>query len=348
LTFVWPSSHHRSGGVRALYEFADGMARRGHDVHFVHGPAWPERIESTDELWHEFEPQVTHHIVDVMSDPSIPPADVIFNPQQPRSMGLPCVIMQGFRMLPLELERETFRAPGPKACVARWLLEVGNDFGLADHQLWHVPMGMDHALFADRTAPADRAYDVALWCNPHPTKGWNVGWSAVLDVKEQRPDLRVLVFSARAPHQQFDLPPGVDLRVGLDQRQLADEVYNQSRIFLQPSFREGFGFTALEAVACGAALVTTDNGGSRDYAIDGETAAVVPIGDRAGLAAGMLRLLDDEEERLRLARNGEQLARTYDWDNGAAVLEGHLLEYLADPEHYLVEPADDADLVLRW
>ena len=39
------------------------------------------------------------------------------------------------------------------------------------------------------------------------------------------------------------------------------ELYNEASIWLQASVLEGFGLTALEAMACGAALVTTDCGG---------------------------------------------------------------------------------------
>ena len=50
---------------------------------------------------------------------------------------------------------------------------------------------------------------------------------------------------------------------------------------------------SMEAMACGAALVTYDNGGCRDYARDGETALVAPRRDVAALAAALGRVLDD-------------------------------------------------------
>ncbi len=69
-----------------------------------------------------------------------------------------------------------------------------------------------------------------------------------------------------------------------DPERLVSDIYDRSRVFVQASHYEGFGFTAVEGMACGAALVTTDNGGSRDYAFHGETALVVPPGDVDGLA----------------------------------------------------------------
>ena len=116
------------------------------------------------------------------------------------------------------------------------------------------------------------------------------------------------------------------------------EVYNQSRVFLQPSRHEGFGYTAVEAMACGCALVTTDNGGSQDYAVPGETALVAPQGDVPALVGALDTLLRDDAARTRMAHAGERFVRRFDWDRSAALLEGLLDRYLADPEAFQRPP----------
>ena len=351
LTFSWPSTADRAGGVTALYEFANGMARRGHTVHFVHGPAWPGLVRSVDELgWFRFEPSVVHHFMSDFAAGPIPETDVAFQHQLTNG-GLPAAVVQGFRMVQLEHERGVYLSPGPKVCVASWLVDLGRRFGVPAARLWHVPMGLDHQRFAVRVPAADRAYDVAMWENPHPSKGSYVGWKVLAEAKARFPGLRAVVFShAELRPEAADRAaalPWVDLRTGLDQAGLAAEVYDQSCSFLQPSFVEGFGFTAVEAMACGSALVTTANGGSRDYAFDGETALVRPVGDIEALAGAVVELAADEALRARIASAGEQYVRRYDWDEGARILEGHLEAYLADPETYLApiefETAPDHD-----
>jgi Glycosyl transferases group 1 len=97
----------------------------------------------------------------------------------------------------------------------------------------------------------------------------------------------------------------------------------------------------VEAMACGCALVTTDNGGSRDYAVDGETALVVPPGGPRALADAAERLLQDVTERTRLAAAGAELVRRrFDWDRTAALLESRLEAYTADPVRYQRPPVD--------
>jgi glycosyltransferase involved in cell wall biosynthesis len=337
VSFTWPSSHHRTGGVVALYEFANGLARLGHEVNFMHGPTWPDRIDDVEELsWFRFHPGVRHLIVDDFEDPSLPAADVVFSGNAPARLGLPCPFIQGAHMLDEETERATFRLRGPKVCIAQWLVGIGRRYGVPEEQLWHVPMGIDHELFAHRIPAPARRYDVAINYNSHLTKGWHVGLKALHLVAKRRPGLRCVSFGYSPPPEP--LPEGTVFLTHPHHRELADDVYNQSLIYVVPSHWEGFGFTAIEAMSCGAALVTTDNGGSEDYAIPDETAWVVPPGDPEALAEGIVTLLDDDDRRAALARAGEDLVRTFDWTHGSAVLAAHLEEYVADPARFQAEP----------
>jgi glycosyltransferase involved in cell wall biosynthesis len=73
---------------------------------------------------------------------------------------------------------------------------------------------------------------------------------------------------------------------------------------------EPFGLTALEAMASGAALITTGAGGLREVA--GEAAAYAPVDDAAALAAAMTRLAGDEPARAALAAAGLERAKLFD------------------------------------
>src|SRR5947199_45736 len=83
--------------------------------------------------------------------------------------------------------------------------------------------------------------DVTLLYHPSPAKGWDVGRRALEILLERHPRLRATVISLAAPPVRR-LPDGVRL-VGLPQQQLADEVFNQTRVFMQASHYEGFGLT---------------------------------------------------------------------------------------------------------
>lgn len=312
VNFVFPSSGNRTGGIVVPYEFANALSRRGNEVHFLHGPAWPTRIESLDELPAQcFGHGVHHHLFDSFDDPALPAADIVFAADLPARLGLPSVFVQGFRMLSEEWERDTYRNPIPKFCVARWLVDVGLTFGVPPEQLMYVPPGLDHDLFALRTPLDERTIDVSMLYHPHREKGAKVGMEVLAELSRRRPGFRGVVFSRLQPGP---LPDGVEFREALDHPTLADEVFNRCRVFMQTSVHEGFGLTPVEAMGCGSALVTTDCGGSRDYAIHDETALVVEPNDPSALVDAVEILLDDDEHRLRIARAGERYVRRFDWD----------------------------------
>ena len=224
-------------------------------------------------------------------------------------------------------------------CVASWLVDVGRWYGVPEQQLVHIPMGLDHELFALPIPPVERDIDVALLYHPNPEKGFAVGRDALEELVRRRPSLRCVVFSMAGKPRR--LPKGVELVLDLDQRGLVDEIYTKTRVMVQASNHEGFGLTPVEAMACGCALVTTDCGGSRDYAIPDETAVVVAPGDALGIADAVESLLLDDERRIALAAAGERHVRKFDWERTAELLEAFLERYLADPAHYQRPPGED-------
>jgi glycosyltransferase involved in cell wall biosynthesis len=86
---------------------------------------------------------------------------------------------------------------------------------------------------------------------------------------------------------------------------------------------EGFGLAAVEAMACGATLVTTDCGGSRDYA-DETCALVVPPLDVDSLGAGIVEALTTRRGR-DLAKAGQGRALEYSWVSATKALETALM-----------------------
>jgi len=85
--------------------------------------------------------------------------------------------------------------------------------------------------------------------------------------------------------------------------------------FCLPSLHEGFGLTALEAMACGAPVVVSDRGALPE--VVGEAGLVVaPTATEVQRALG--RLLIDPELSARLGRAGAERARAFSWDTTAA------------------------------
>jgi glycosyltransferase involved in cell wall biosynthesis len=79
-------------------------------------------------------------------------------------------------------------------------------------------------------------------------------------------------------------------------------------VVINASEAEPFGLSVLEAQASGVAVIGTASGGIPEFVIDGETGLLVPPRDVSSLSLALKRLLEDEDLRNRLGRNGQSRA----------------------------------------
>lgn len=93
-----------------------------------------------------------------------------------------------------------------------------------------------------------------------------------------------------------------------------------------PSLTEGFPNVVLEAMAVGRAIVASDVEGIAEILVHGETGWLVPPGDPARLAAGIVHLLQHPAERERLARSARAAAQGFDLRAYVRALEATWLE----------------------
>jgi N-acetyl-alpha-D-glucosaminyl L-malate synthase BshA len=75
-----------------------------------------------------------------------------------------------------------------------------------------------------------------------------------------------------------------------------------SDVFLIPSGNESFGLSALEAMACGIPVVSSDIGGLPEVNVDGETGYIVKMGDVESLAEKTMKILTDDELQARMGK----------------------------------------------
>lgn len=90
--------------------------------------------------------------------------------------------------------------------------------------------------------------------------------------------------------------------------------YQQADIALFPTrMPEGFGFAAVEAMACGLPVISFDDPAVVEAT--GGLALVVPRDDIVALRGEMLRLAGDKELRRGLGERGRQFVQRYRWDH---------------------------------
>ncbi|MBR7801478.1 glycosyltransferase [Undibacterium fentianense] len=89
-------------------------------------------------------------------------------------------------------------------------------------------------------------------------------------------------------------------------------LYQACQLFVFPSWHEGFGLPALEAMNCGAPVITS-NTSSLPEVIGLPDAMFDPF-QEASITQKMVQALSDEDFRRRLSRHGLERAKLFSWD----------------------------------
>jgi glycosyltransferase involved in cell wall biosynthesis len=228
---------------------------------------------------------------------------------EPWSHGLMAPAGRAGRYLRFALAWLSYRLPFTKLVTTEWLRErVGDPRALV------VGHGIDLAIFnpgEDPARGASAAPDspvVGVIGRLGDVKGYPDFLRAVRLLDEQ---CRARFLVVRADPVELPDRRHVETIQAPDEQAMAD-FYRRCDVFVFPSLAEGFGLPALEAMACGCAVVTTDCGGVNAFARDGENCLMVPPGQPSALAAAIERLVQDPSLRDTLARRGLETAVGFD------------------------------------
>ena len=105
-------------------------------------------------------------------------------------------------------------------------------------------------------------FKIGMLYHKAPYKGSKQTLNVIINLKKSYPELELIMFgTADVPK---NLPKWITYYKNATQAKTI-EIYNDISIFVSGTIKEGFGLTGLEAMACGAALVSTDYLGVKDY-----------------------------------------------------------------------------------
>lgn len=203
-------------------------------------------------------------------------------------------------------------------------LEIAREMRVAAERIAVVPNGVDADLFRPRAGPRTQGRIVATASADVPLKGLEPLIRAFALVRARRPAELVVVGRPRPDGPVPRLLDGLGLdgsvrfTTGLTDQELS-ELYASAEAAVVPSLYEGFSLPAVEAMACGLALVATTAGGLPEVVgADGEAALLVPPGEPGALASALLTLLGDPDLRRRLGERGRaRVLGRFTWDSAA-------------------------------
>lgn len=95
------------------------------------------------------------------------------------------------------------------------------------------------------------------------------------------------------------------------------ELLSRAHVVVNPSIKEGWGITNMEANACGTPVISADVPGLRDSVSNGVSGGLYPYGNIEQLAIMINNVLTDAELRMRLSEGAVHWASSFTWDRSA-------------------------------
>jgi glycosyltransferase involved in cell wall biosynthesis len=98
------------------------------------------------------------------------------------------------------------------------------------------------------------------------------------------------------------------------------DLYKAADIFIFPSQREGFGIAAIEAMASGLPIITSNVNGIKEYSEDGVTGFVNDFKDAGGFARSIDKLAGNKQLCQKMGEYNNEKAREYSIDKPVAIV----------------------------
>jgi glycosyltransferase involved in cell wall biosynthesis len=333
------------GGVKNLFQFANRLAARGHQIIIlcaVKRPykkqrtpvwlrLWMNRFKIKKANWFGLDNSVKLVVVPEIVDRHVPDADATLStwwqmaytlPGLSKTKGKKINFIQDYEIWTGQEDRvhESYKLPVQHLVIARYLEELVFNYSGVRPTLVNTPIDTTKFVLRNPIETRDSA-SVLMMYSEEPRKGTSFGIEALMKVKTQIANLKVTFFSVYA--RPANLPDWCNF---YRRPENLVDLYNEHAIFLSPSLGEGWALPPAEAMACGCAVVCTDIGGHQDYAKHDQTALLVPTKDVDETANAIIQLVTDNQLRQRIANNGHQtITSLFSWERAVDKLESVLL-----------------------
>lgn len=351
ITFIFPSPGvNPTGGYKVAYEYANRLIADGYKVNIVYAGSvfWAQKTpyyKATNCIryiqrwlkgyscrnWFPLDKRVREVFALSLNFRHVPksyiyiatsPYTAMYVKDYPVNPNKKFYLIQDYENwgnVTDEILRSTYHYDLQKIVISTWLGKIMQEENV---RYALIPNGFDFEYFK-LTIPINEKnkFKVSMLYHKMERKGCVYGLKALNIVKQSIPSLEVEMFGT--PERPESLPAWIHYTQRPD-KEKHNYIYNDCAIYIGCSTIEGWGLTVGEAMICGAAVACTDNLGYQEMARDGETALLSPIEDSQALAENIIRLIEDDELRFRIAENGNKLIQQFTWDDSYKKLKDTL------------------------
>jgi glycosyltransferase involved in cell wall biosynthesis len=193
--------------------------------------------------------------------------------------------------------------------------------GVSEEKLSVTPLGVDLGLFRPTDAPVkSQPFRVLFVGQITQRKGISYLIDAFRKLSIPQSEL-ILIGQVCGSSRAWAGTPGVR-HIPHVPRSRLPQLYATATVFVLPSIIEGFGLTALEAMACGLPVIVSDHTFGRDLIEDGIDGYVVPIRDSEAIADRLRMLHNSPAVAKRIGVAARQKAERFSWDRyGERIVE---------------------------
>ena len=199
--------------------------------------------------------------------------------------------------------------------------DIAAQMGVNPSNMTVVPVGVDHTVFRpfDDLQPVPGRLMVTT-SSDVPMKGLVPLLEALAKLRTERDVTLTVIGKPKKGGRVDEALDRLNLRdivtcvSGISDDSLA-RLYGEAEVAVVPSLYEGFSLPAIEAMACGRAVVATTGGALPEVVgTDGTTGLLVTPDDPEALAMGIATLLDDPDRRAALgAAARERVMHRFTW-----------------------------------
>ncbi|MGU3316934.1 glycosyltransferase family 4 protein [Sphingomonas sp. M6A6_1c] len=181
-----------------------------------------------------------------------------------------------------------------------------------------IRLGTDHAGILVDDGPRHPAAIVQIGAYTQ-RKGVTVVAAAMVPILEETPGSSMMFVGTGVPRQIVldDYPDHLHDRIIVVEHYSNDMLPGllaDRCICLMPSLFEGYGIAKLEAMACGLAVVVSDDAGAKADVIDGCNGLIVACGDAEALRQAVRTLVAQPQYVRRLRAAGFETSKMLSWD----------------------------------
>lgn len=208
-----------------------------------------------------------------------------------------------------------------------------------------IPPGVDvhtyYPLKADESKVKTNLPDKYIFCLSRidTNKGHDLLLNAFDIVRQEISDIALVIGGGSPKPQQREKGIFANMRKIINEKGMQERVriigyvpdklmapyYRQAELFVLPSLFEPFGMTALEAMACGTAVVASKFGGIKNVISTGENGILINPENPEEFSNEMIALLKDKIKAKYIGQKGyETIVKYYSWE---AIAERHLAFY---------------------